>query len=377
MTQMTSVFHGVEIPEALLAGEMQNHRAASLSEARAQAGRALAIRARLLARARDLGLHPEPERNEDGQEETAEEALIRAVLSVEIEVSPPSKEKIREVYDRHPDSFKSPPLVEASHILVALPRGADADVSDARARADDFIAQIQAEPGRFTQLATEHSACPSAGEGGWLGQLRPGDVLPEIWDALADLEVGAICAVPIRSEHGWHVLRLDRAAAGQRLPFAHVMPHIAMELEARSWTQAAAHYVENLISQSLTLPHLKLDSAGRLDQGPDGMSRADNILGFALADIRQAFAALPPNSRLVVEEAAARSGEAAEDELAAAIGKFLSSASDEAWTQLISRLRDSDAPLADCLSLIVERELSGSRPAHTLIRMRNAAGTKS
>ena len=82
MTQMTSVFHGVEIPEALLAGEMQNHRAASLSEARAQAGRALAIRARLLARARELGLHPEPERNEDGQEETAEEALIRAVLSV-------------------------------------------------------------------------------------------------------------------------------------------------------------------------------------------------------------------------------------------------------------------------------------------------------
>ena len=74
---------------------------------------------------------------------------------------------------------------------------------------------------------------------------------------------------------------------------------------------------------------------------------------------------------------AARSGEAAEDELAAAIGKFLSSAGDEVWTQMISRLRDSDAPLADCLSLIVERELSGSRPAHALIRMRNAAGTKS
>ena len=107
------------------------------------------------------------------------------------------------------------------------------------------------------------------------------------------------------------------------------------------------------------------------------MSRADNILGFALADVRRAFAALPPKSRLVVEEAAARSGEAAEDELAAAIGKFLTAAGDEAWTQLISRLRDSDAPLADCLTLIVERELSSSRPAHALIRMRNAAGTKS
>lgn len=377
MTYMTSVFHGVEMPEVLLAAEMQNHRAAALSEARAQAGRALAVRARLLARAHDLGLHPEPESNDGGQEETAEEALIRAVLSAEIEVIPPSEDRIREVYDQHPDGFKSPPLLEASHILVAPQGDAGVAVADARTRAEFFVVQIQENSGRFEHLAAEHSACPSAAEGGSLGQLRPGDVLQEIWEALSGLEVGTICTTPIRSEHGWHVLRLDRAASGQRLPFAHVRPRIAMKLEARSWIQAAARYVESLIARSLTLPHLKLDDAGCLDRAPDGMTRADNLLGSALADIRRAFAALPSESRQVVEAAAARSGETAEHELAAVIGKFLSSASDEAWTQLISRLRDSDAPLADCLSLIVERELSGRRAAHALIRMRNAVGTKS
>ena len=52
----TLVVDGVEIPEALLAQEVQNHPGASAADARAAAGHALAIRALLLHRARELGL---------------------------------------------------------------------------------------------------------------------------------------------------------------------------------------------------------------------------------------------------------------------------------------------------------------------------------
>ena len=40
MTDAAAIFFGVEVPEALLAAEMQNHEASSLADARAMAGRA-------------------------------------------------------------------------------------------------------------------------------------------------------------------------------------------------------------------------------------------------------------------------------------------------------------------------------------------------
>lgn len=373
MNGATAVFCGVEIPEVLLAAEMQNHRAPTLADARAQAGRALAARAVLLARARTLGLAPQPETNAAGQEETQDEALIRAVLSAEVDATPPSDARIREVYEHNPDGFRSPPLMEASHILVAPENDTEQADHAARRGVEALLAQLQSDSRQFERLAAEHSACPSSKEGGWLGQLRPDDVLSEIWEALLQLEPGKISTAPVRTEHGWHILRLDRFAAGQRLPFEHVRSHIALELEARAWTRAAALYVDRLLLVTDASARLKLDESGGLDDGEGGVRRAAGILGGALADPLQAFAALPEGAQQAVVSAATLTGDSAENVLRGMIGKFLSASSDEVWTQLISRLRDSEAPLADCLSLIVERELPERSPSRTLIRMRNSA----
>mgnify|MGYP000297757384 CR=1 FL=1 len=63
MSTASSVFFGVEVPESLLATELQNHEAPSLAEARTLAGRALAAKAVLLARADKLNIEAVPERN--------------------------------------------------------------------------------------------------------------------------------------------------------------------------------------------------------------------------------------------------------------------------------------------------------------------------
>ena len=65
-TSHSTVFFGVEIPETLLASEMQNHKSASMKESRQMAGRALAAKAVLLAKGEALGLSPEQEVNEQG-----------------------------------------------------------------------------------------------------------------------------------------------------------------------------------------------------------------------------------------------------------------------------------------------------------------------
>lgn len=377
MSGAVAVFHGVEIPETLLAGETQNHHAASLADARGLAGRALAAKAVLLDRARELGLKPDPERNEDGQEETDEEALIRAVLSAEIDVSSASEADIEAAYQARPDAFMSPTLLEVSHILIAPADSTLESFAAARARALGLIERLESRPELFGSLAADHSACPSSSEGGTLGQLRPGDVLEQIWDAAMSLEAGMFSAEPVLTEHGWHIVRLDHRSPGARLPLDYVRPHIALQLEARAWTTAAALYVDELLARSASAPRLKLDDAGRLADGETSLSRLDGLLGSALVDIEAAYALLPVRARETVEAAALRDGEPAADRLARAIRNFLSSASDEAWTQVISRLRESETPLADSLATIVAHQFPPVRKPHRLIQIRNASETAS
>jgi len=369
MTSARVVFHGVEIPESLLATELQNHQALSLSDARALAGRALAAKAVLLARARELGLVAEPERNGEGQEETHEEALIRVVLSEEVLAEPPSEAAMRAVYDRNPEGFRSPPLLEASHILIAPSEPNPQAWEAARLEALALISDLTEKPSEFARRAASRSACPSASEGGSLGQVRPRDLLPSIWNALLEMKPGVINPEPVSSNHGWHVLRLDHRSDGSALPFDYVRPHIALQMEARAWTKAAATYVDDLLTASAAEPGLRLAPDGGLADEDSLVIRASGLLGEALADANLAYRALGDASRLQLEHAAAIEAEAPEILLSRAIRAFLSSADDAAWTQLVSRLQDSSAPLSDALDLIVARETPHQRTSRTLISL--------
>lgn len=370
MSNATSMFHGVEIPEALIATELQNHSAPSLAEARAMAGRALAAKAVLLARGAALELDPETECNADGQEETAEEAMIRSVLSEEVEAEPPSEADLRGIYDANPDGFRSPPLIEASHILIAPEDESEGAGLIARQKAEALIADLLSQPGQFERMAAKLSACPSAAEGGSLGQLRPGDVLSDIWSALDGLSVGKIGKNPIETEYGWHVLRLDHKADGERLPFEHVRPHISAQIEARAWTIAAARYVDELLKASTADPMLVLNEQGGLASGANGAAQATSLLGSVLARESDALEQLSEGTRAIVTAAAKTQGLDPSKVLRGAITDFLTKANDEAWTQIISRLRDGAEPLRDCLDVIVTEQLPPLRTKRTLILTR-------
>ena len=79
-----------------------------------------------------------------------------------------------------------------------------------------------------------------------MGQVRPGDLAPEVEAALLALSPGHISAVPVASRFGVHILRLDHRIAPQVVPFEAVEVRICDRLAARAWTTAAARYVAGL-----------------------------------------------------------------------------------------------------------------------------------
>jgi len=57
----------------------------------------------------------------------------------------------------------------------------------------------------FSQLAREHSACPSAENGGDWGNLNDDDLPPAIVEALKEAPMGQVVG-PIESRHGLHLI---------------------------------------------------------------------------------------------------------------------------------------------------------------------------
>lgn len=237
--------NGIEIAETAIAQEAQNHSAATGAEARAAAARALVIRELLLQRARALELAPAPAYDAEGREETADEALVRHVLELEAQPIEPSEAECRRVYEAAAVQFVSPELYEASHILFSPENDSAEAWAAANLRAAETIAAI-AEGEDFAALARAYSTCPTAAEGGSLGQLQRGDLAEEVEGALLSLRPSAVGPEPVRSRHGWHVVRLDRLAPAQQLPFETVENFIRSSLRARAWAAASARYVATL-----------------------------------------------------------------------------------------------------------------------------------
>ncbi len=363
------VTNGVQIPESLIAQEAQNHPAATAGESRAAAAHALAVRALLLDRAAELGLVADPESDERGREETPEEALVRAVLAEEVDPSTPSDAECRRVYDASPDRFHTPVLYEASHILFAVEGEGGTALESARLSAQSILGLLAEEPGRFAALAAAHSACPSGGVGGSLGQLGPGDLAPEVERAFSALLAGQISDEPVRSRFGWHILRLDRRIDGRRLPFEQVCDRIRMHLESRAWVAAAVQYVSDLAADARSRGVALIIAA-------DGNLSSGATLGDLIADEAAAprlltwLAATDQGLLDRVQVAAGAAGGEAADWVRLTVADFVKGGDDEAWTRVISAAQGAEDPALAALRAILSSRLTPPKATFTLIRRR-------
>ena len=249
VTPVPVAVNGDTIDRADIAREVQHHAGTSPKQAWDEATRALIVRKLLLQRAHALGLTAEP-RAAGGVRETEEEALIRALLEVEIQTPTAGEATCRRYYRNNPARFRGPDLFEPLHILFQARRDDAAAYALAEDRAAHVLATLRADPGRFEALARQFSDCSSAAEGGRLGQVARGDTTPEFEAALISMTPGQVHPEPVRTRYGVHLVRLDRMAGGETPAFEQVRQRIAMYLEEKSWRHAAAQYVALLAGQA-------------------------------------------------------------------------------------------------------------------------------
>lgn len=242
--------NGVVIARDAIAREVQHHPAQSPIEAWRAAARALVVRELLLQEARRLRLVAEPRSDVDGRRETEDEGLIRAVHERSVVTPEPDMATCRRYYEQNPNAFRSDTLYEASHILFPARRDQPRAYAEARVLAGSVLSELAQAPERFEELAKAHSGCPSASQGGNLGQISTGQTTPEFERALRGLASGETSRGPVETRYGFHIIRLDRRIEGQELPFELVADRIADYLRECVARRATAQFIARLVSRA-------------------------------------------------------------------------------------------------------------------------------
>lgn len=147
-----------------------------------------------------------------------ERAVQRAFIQREVE-NRITQEALEAAYKDFLAHNPAQEEVKASHILV-----------DTEAQAKDLIAQIK-KGGDFAKLAREKSKDPSAAEqGGDLGYFTKDTMVEPFADAAFAMKAGEVSQAPVKTQFGWHVIKVEDKRTQPQPTLAEVRPTLEQEL---------------------------------------------------------------------------------------------------------------------------------------------------
>ncbi len=136
-------------------------------------------------------------------------------------------------YHYHPDQFRRPETRRARHILVTInPAMPDNTAEAARARIEAVATRLNKSLKRFDEQALKHSECPTAMQGGVLGDVPQGQLYPELDAALFSMQAGQLSGV-LESPLGYHLLLCESITPERILSLNQARAPIREMLEKR------------------------------------------------------------------------------------------------------------------------------------------------
>ncbi len=109
-----------------------------------------------------------------------------------------SDKELEAYYEENKDKLGGGETVNASHILV-----------DSEEKALEILSDIKNGSITFEDAATQYSSCPSGQRGGNLGDFGRGQMVPEFDSAVFSMEVGEITDTPVKTQFGYHLIKLN------------------------------------------------------------------------------------------------------------------------------------------------------------------------
>lgn len=208
--------------------------------------------------------------------------LSEQILAEEVSVR---QREIQRYYNRNLFQYQMGEQAEASHILLQAETEADEE-------ATRTLAARLAERARagedFAELARTYSADEATREaGGALGVFGPEEMVPEFSEAVFGMMPGEI-SDPVRTDYGWHVVRLDTRQPAETRELSEVEGEIESRLrqeKAGDLLTERALALEERVGGADSLDELTRDHPLLIPQESDFFAVGDPVAGAGSGEL--------------------------------------------------------------------------------------------
>lgn len=152
-------------------------------------------------------------------ENARQSIIINAMLADYLKKNPVKEADMKAEYDKYKAAMGEKEY-HSRHILVATEQ-----------EAKDIIAKLK-NGGKFEELA-KVSKDGSANNGGDLGWMTPGKLVKPFADAMVALKNGEITQTPVKTEFGFHVIKMEESRAVKLPSFEEVKGQINEGMQQR------------------------------------------------------------------------------------------------------------------------------------------------
>lgn len=153
-------------------------------------------------------------------ENARQSIVINAMLADYVRKNPIKDTEAKAEYDKFKAQMGDKEY-HSRHILVATEDEAKAIITKLKGGA------------KFDELAKQSSKDGSAANGGDLGWASAASYVPEFSKAMAALQKGAITETPVKTQFGFHVIKLEDTRAAKIPPFEEVKQQVNESLQQR------------------------------------------------------------------------------------------------------------------------------------------------
>ena len=154
-------------------------------------------------------------------------------------------EQVHAFYEANKERFKSEETAEVRHILIGCKAGDDPAIFRTAKEEAAAIREQLLNGADFEKLAAEKSACPSGKQGGSLGVVKKGQMVPAFEEAVFTQAVGEIGPV-VTTEFGCHVVQVTARNESAVIPEEDVKESIREHLSAQAKSQAFEKFIAGL-----------------------------------------------------------------------------------------------------------------------------------
>jgi len=180
------------------------------------------------------------------RQEIKEDLMIEALLDEQLkDVKKVSDEEVSAFFRDHPESFRSPEQVRASHILITVDASAtDEQRAQKRLELAGFKGEIE-KGADFGEMAGRHSDCPSKARGGDLGYFERGKMVKPFEEAAFVMKVGDLSDI-VETQFGYHLIKVTDHQDPKTATLDEVKGQIENLLNRQAKDKAIGAYVAEL-----------------------------------------------------------------------------------------------------------------------------------